>query len=158
MTLFQEGYAFWWVRCWLASAEGSYWCWQKQAQASMPAASLSQEMEDKTCATPKQPVVGASTGEEWQLGEERGQWTYFDLNFQKRINDRWMHNSEGLCTNFWACCFSNRAQSQDWATLSCNCSSHCQHKLMTQIVESGDQQIHAVNTVLQLNMSSLLKA
>lgn len=38
-------------------------------QVSMSAASLSQEKEHKTCATPKQPVVGESTGEGWQLGE-----------------------------------------------------------------------------------------
>lgn len=37
------------------------------------AVSLSQEKEDKTCATPKQPMVGESTGEGWQLGENRGQ-------------------------------------------------------------------------------------
>lgn len=52
------------------------------------AVSLSQEKEDKTCATPKQPMVGESTGEGWQLGENRGQLIYFNLNFQKRINDR----------------------------------------------------------------------
>lgn len=53
-------------------------------QVSTSAASLSQE-EDKTCAIPKQPVDGESTGEGWQLGEDR-ELVYFDLNSQKRIN------------------------------------------------------------------------
>lgn len=56
-------------------------------QVSAAAVSLSQEKEDKTCATPKQPMVGENTGERWQLGADRGQLTYFDLNLQ-RINDR----------------------------------------------------------------------
>lgn len=94
-------------------------------------------------ATPKQPVAGESTGEGWQLGEDRGQLIYFDLNLQKRSNNRWTDTSDGRCTDFWACCFSYRAQSQDLATFSCNYSSHCQYKLMAQIAESGDQQIHA---------------
>lgn len=51
------------------------------------AASLSQE-KDKTYATPKQPMVGESTGEGLQQAEDRAQRIYFDLNFQKRINDR----------------------------------------------------------------------
>lgn len=149
LFLFQKGFALWWLRCWLASAEASYWCWHfkekrlAMVQVSTSADSLSQEKEDKTCATPKQPVVGVSTGEGWQLGEDRGQLIYFDLNLQKRTNSRWMHTSEGLCTDFWVCCFSYRAQSQDWATPSCNYGSHCQYKLMAQTAESGDQQIHA---------------
>lgn len=57
-------------------------------EESAAAVSMSQEKEDKACATPKRPVVGESTGEGWQLGEDRGQLIYFNLNFQKRINDR----------------------------------------------------------------------
>lgn len=48
MTLFQKGCAFWWARCWLASAEGSQWCWHcNQNRLAMvqvsSAPSLSQE-------------------------------------------------------------------------------------------------------------------
>lgn len=57
-------------------------------QVTASAVSLSQEKEDKTCTTPKQPMVGESPGEGWQLGEDRGQLIYFDLKFQKRINGR----------------------------------------------------------------------
>lgn len=65
----------------------------------------------RTRVMPKQPVVGETTGEGCQLGEYRGQLTYFDLNFQKRIKDSWIHTSKGLCVDIWACCFSYRAQS-----------------------------------------------